>query len=208
MKRLIDYGYLKSPDLIAAFKKVPRHRFIAEDLRDNAYVDQPLPTGKGQTISAPSMIAIMLEVLDLKPGQKILEIGAGSGYNAALIAEVIGPNGKLYTIERIKEIAKVGKENLEKTGYKNVKILIGDGTLGYKRAAPWDRIIVTACSPEVPKTLISQLKIGGKLAAPVGRNYMGQVLVTVERESYKKNNIERYGGCSFVPLIGKHGWKE
>jgi len=212
VERLTSWGYLKTPGIIDAFRKVPRHEFIPEDLRESAYLDQPLPIGRGQTrgqtISAPSMIAIMLEVLQPKAGQKVLEIGAGSGYNAALIAEIIGERGQLYTIERLENIAEFGRDNLEKTGYERVKVIVGDGTLGYEKGAPWDRILVTACAPEVPKPLVNQLNVGGRLAAPVGRHYMAQTLVSVEKVSERKTRTQRHGGCSFVPLVGKYGWKE
>ncbi len=208
VNRLTSWGYLKTSKIIDAFRKVPRHEFIPEDLRESAYLDQPLPIGRGQTISAPSMIAIMLEVLQPEAGQKVLEIGAGSGYNAALIGEIIGKNGQLYTIERLENIAEFGRDNLKKTGYGRVKVIVGDGTLGYEKEAPWDRILVTACAPEVPKPLVNQLKIGGKLAAPVGRHYMAQTLVSVEKVSERKTRTQKHGGCSFVPLVGKYGWKE
>lgn len=204
----MSWEYLKTPAVIEAFRKVPRHEFVPEDLRGSAYLDQPLPIGHGQTISAPSMIAIMLEVLRPEAGQKVLEIGAGSGYNAALIAEIIGEAGELYTIERLEDIAEFGRENLRKTGYGWVKVIVGDGTVGYEKTAPWDRILVTACAPEVPKPLVDQLKIGGKLAAPVGRHYMAQTLVSVERVGKGKTQVQRHGGCSFVPLVGRYGWKE
>ncbi|MCD6248655.1 MAG: protein-L-isoaspartate O-methyltransferase [Hadesarchaea archaeon] len=208
VNRLIGWGYLRTPRIIEAFRKVPRHEFVPENLKDSAYLDQPLPIGHGQTISAPSMIAIMLEVLQLEPGQRVLEIGAGSGYNAALLAEIVGEEGEVYTIERLKELADFGRRNLEKTGYGEVKVILGDGTLGYEEKAPWDRILVTACAPKIPKPLIDQLKIGGKIAIPVGRHYMIQTLVLAEKTESGKIKTQRHGGCSFVPLVGKYGWKE
>ena len=208
VKHLIKRGYLSTPEIIEAFRKVPRHLFVPEDLRKYSYVDQPLPIGHGQTISAPSMIAIMLESLDLKRGQKVLEVGAGSGYNAALLAEVVGPEGKVFTIERIPELAKFGEANLRKAGYDQVKVVVGDGTCGYKKEAPWDRILVTACAPKIPEPLIKQLKIGGKLAAPVGEHYMFQTWTVVHKQKEGEISITEHGGCSFVPLVGRHGWKE
>lgn len=208
IERLVKWGYLRRPEIIEAFRKVPRHEFVPENLREYAYVDQPLPIGHGQTISAPSMIAIMLESLELKLGQKVLEIGAGSGYNAALIAELVGLKGKVFTIERIAELAEFGRANLQRTGYGQVQVVVGDGTCGYKKEAPWDRILVTACAPEVPKPLVGQLKIGGKLAAPVGQHYMFQTWLVVEKRGEKEVNVQEHGGCSFVPLVGKHGWRE
>lgn len=208
IERLVRWGYLTKPEVTEAFRKVPRHEFVPAKLKDYAYADQPLPIGYGQTISAPSMIAIMLDSLELKQGQKVLEIGAGSGYNAALIAEIIGPQGKVFTIERIAELAEFGRANLRKTGYGWVQVVVSDGTCGYKKEAPWDRILVTACAPEIPQPLIKQLKVGGRLAAPVGQNYMYQTWrVAVKRSEKEIKTLDR-GGCSFVPLVGKHGWKE
>lgn len=201
-------GYLRTPRIIDAFRKVPRREFLPEKMRGDAYLDQPLPIGRGQTISAPSMIAIMLEVLQPEEGDKVLEIGTGSGYNAALIAEIIGKSGGLYTIERLKEIAELGKNNLEKTGYERVNVVVGDGTQGYGEEAPWDRILVTACAPEIPEPLVNQLKINGKMAAPVGQNYMAQTLTLLEKTGEKKTSIQKHGRCAFVPLIGKEGWSE
>jgi len=208
IERLVRWGYLTKSEIIEAFKKVPRHEFVPTHLRDYAYADQPLPIGHGQTISAPSMIAIMLDSLELKPGQKVLEIGAGSGYNAALIAEIVGPKGKVFTIERIAELSEFGRANLQKTGYGRVQVVVGDGTCGYKKEAPWDRILVTACAPEIPHLLVEQLKVGGKLAAPVGQHYMFQTWLVADKRSEKEISTRERGGCSFVPLVGKHGWKE
>lgn len=208
VEELIRWGYLRTPEIINAFNKVPRHEFVPENLRESAYLDHPLPIGHGQTISAPSMIAIMLEVLKPEKGHKVLEIGAGSGYNAALLAEIVGKTGKLFTIERVPELAEFGRNNLQRSGYGRVKVIVGDGTCGYEKEAPWDRILVTACAPEIPEPLINQLKIGGKLAAPVGKHYMAQTLLLIKKTSRKKTEVERHGGCSFVPLIGKYGWRE
>ena len=208
VERLVRWGYLKKKENIDAFKAVPRHEFVPAHLRDYAYADQPLPIGHGQTISAPSMIAIMLESLDLRPGQKVLEIGTGSGYNAALIAEIVGREGKVFTIERIAELAEFGRANLKKTGWGWVNVVVGDGTCGYGKEAPWDRILVTACAPELPKPLIEQLKVGGKLAAPVGEHYMFQTWTVGEKIGEGKPRVREFGGCSFVPLVGKHGWRD
>ena len=207
-ERLVKWGYLTNPEIIAAFKKVPRHEFIPANIRGYAHVDQPLPIGHGQTISAPSMIAIMLEALDLKKGQKVLEIGAGSGYNAALIAEIVGEDGKVFTVERVPELAEFGRDNLKRVGYGRVNVVVGDGTCGHEKEAPYNRILVTACAPELPKPLIEQLKIGGKLGAPVGHHYMFQTWTVAEKRSEKEINVRECGGCSFVPLVGKYGWKE
>lgn len=208
VKDLKRRGYLKSPEIIGAFRVVPREKFIPPKSKKEAYADRPLPIGQGQTISAPSMIAIMLEVLDVKKGQKVLEIGTGSGYNAALLAEIVGENGEIHTIERLKTVGEVGRKNLEETGYDNVKVIIGDGTRGYKEKAPWNRILVTACAPDVPEPLIKQLEIGGKIAAPVGSHYMYQTLLVVEKIHEDETKTEKHGSCAFVPLVGEFGWNE
>lgn len=201
-------GYLNSSMVIEAFRNVPRELFVPEEMKNEAYSDNPLPIGQGQTISAPSMIAIMLEVLEVEKGQKILEIGTGSGYNAALLAEMAGSEGIVYTIERLESVAEKGRKNLEEMGYKNVEVIVGDGTEGYSEEAPWDRILITACAPEVPDPLIEQLNIGGRLAAPVGSYYMSQTLLVVKKVSEGETEVEKHGGCAFVPLVGKYGWDE
>lgn len=199
---LIGYKYIKFESVKKAFENVDRKLFVPESLQDGAYSDHPLPIGFGQTISAPSMIAIMLEALDLKKGDKVLEIGTGSGYNAALISEIVGEN--VFSIERIPELAEFAKNNLKKAGYK-VKVFIGDGTLGYEGEAPYDKIIVTAAAPKIPEPLIKQLKIGGKLCIPVGERFFCDLIVA-EKASAEKIRKKNYGGCAFVPLIGKEGW--
>ncbi len=208
IERLTKWGYLNKPEVVKAFRKVPRHEFVPENIQNYSYADQPLSIGSGQTISAPSMIAIMMESLDLAPEQRVLEIGAGSGYNAALVAEIVGRKGEVITVERIAELAEFAESNLKKTGYGWIRVVTGDGTKGYQEGAPWDRILVTACAPELPNPLIAQLKIGGKLGAPVGQHYMAQTWIVVEKQGEKKLKIQEHGGCSFVPLVGKYGWKE
>ncbi len=208
VQNLINWGYLRKPEIIAAFRKVPRQDFIPSRASDYAYSDQPLPIGFDQTISAPSMIAIMMESLDLKPGQRVLEIGAGSGYNAALVAEVVGEKGEVVTVERVRGLADFAERNLRKAGYGWVKVVLSDGSLGHAEGAPWDRILVTACAPEMPGPLLEQLKVGGKLGAPVGRNNMLQTWTVAEKLKDGEVRIMEHGGCSFVPLIGKCGWGE
>ena len=208
IERLIRWGYLVKPNIIEAFRKVPRHEFIPSSARSYAYSDQPLSIGHDQTISAPSMIAIMMESLDLSPGLRVLEIGAGSGYNAALVAEVVGRKGEVVTVERVKELADFAEENLNKNGYGWVRVVVSDGSLGYEEGAPWDRILVTACAPEIPKPLIKQLKVGGKLGAPVGKEFMFQIWTVAEKLKNGEIATREHGGCSFVPLIGECGWKQ
>lgn len=196
-------GIIKSKEVENAFLKVPRHLFVPERLREEAYIDAPLPIGFGQTISAPHMVAIMLELLELRKGQKVLEVGAGSGWNACLIAEIVGKRGKVFTIERIPEIARFAEENIRKVGFKNIEVIVGDGTLGYEKAKPYDRIIVTAASPIIPEPLLQQLKKGGILLAPVGNRFCQELLKVVKKEEIE---ISKHGYCMFVPLVGKYGF--
>lgn len=201
-------GYLGSERVIEAFRKVPREDFVPSRMRDNAYADRPLPIGRGQTISAPSMIAIMLEALDLEKGQRVLEVGTGSGYNAALLAEIVGEEGSVYTLERLESVAETGRKNLESTGYGWVKVIVCDGTKGYSERSPWDRILVTACAPDIPEPLVDQLGVDGMMAAPVGSHHMSQRLTIVKKSEGREIEVEKRGGCAFVPLVGEYGWDE
>lgn len=186
-----------------AIKKVPRHLFVPERYRSEAYLDTPLPIGYGQTISAPHMVAIMCELLNLKEGEKVLEIGTGCGYHAAVTAEIVGKNGLVVSIERIPELADMAKQNLSALGYDNVLVIVGDGSLGYAEKAPYDKIYVTASAPDVPKPLIEQLKTGGKIVIPIGESY--QTLYIVEKED---GIIRRsWGAVRFVLLYGKYGFR-
>ena len=199
-------GYVSSPAVDRAMRRVPREDFLPQEVRDDAYVDTPLPIGEGQTISAPHMVAIMAEQLDLKEGMKVLEIGAGSGYHAAVCAELVGPEGHIYTIERIADLAAFAEENLKKTGYaKNVTVVFADGTKGLPEHAPYDRIFVAAGAPDIPAPLTDQLTEGGKLLVPVGGRFY-QDLIRVEKRNGKLHK-ENLGGCVFVPLIGEYGHK-
>ncbi|ADC66113.1 protein-L-isoaspartate O-methyltransferase [Ferroglobus placidus DSM 10642] len=188
-----------------AMLKVPRHLFVPPEYRREAYNDYPLPIGYDQTISAPHMVAIMCELLDLKEGMKVLEIGTGSGYHAAVVAELVGKRGKVITVERIPELAKRAEKTLKELGYDNVIVVVGDGSEGYEKEAPYDRIYVTATAPDVPPPLIEQLKEGGKMVIPIGN--FSQYLYLIEK---KKGKIEKrnMGPVRFVPLIGKFGFKD
>lgn len=209
VERLSSYGYIKSEKVKNAMLKVPREEFMPPENRQYAYMDQPLPIGEGQTISAPHMVAIICEKLDLEKGMKILEIGAGFGYNAAVVAEIIGPEGHLFTTERIESLAKTAEENLKRTGYdKCVTVLHRDGTNGYQDEAPYDRIYATASAPKVPEPLKKQLKVGGRLLTPVGSSNYFQELVCLVRESEEEFKTHNLGGVAFVPMIGEHGWPE
>ncbi|MEM1639396.1 MAG: protein-L-isoaspartate O-methyltransferase [Desulfurococcaceae archaeon] len=209
---LVSMGYLRNPSVIKALLTVPREEFVPAHLREYAYVDSPLPIGHGQTISAIHMVAIMTEELNPLPGDIVLEIGTGSGYQAAVLAEIVAKQdpskrGHVYTIERIPELVEFAKRNLARAGYGDyVSVIQGDGTLGYPEKAPFDKIIVTAAAPDVPKPLIDQLADGGRLVIPVGDLYFQRLLIIdkVNGKLHKRYGIE----CVFVPLIGEYGWRE
>ncbi|MFN3267663.1 MAG: protein-L-isoaspartate O-methyltransferase [Zestosphaera sp.] len=207
VKSLVEEGILKSEEVIRAMLSVPREEFVPLRYRELAYLDTPLSIGYGQTISAPHMVAIMTEALKVSRGNKVLEIGAGSGYQAAIIAEIVKPEGHVWTIEIVPELAKFAEENLRRTGYSDyVSVIIGDGSRGYEEAAPYDRIIVTAAAPEVPKPLISQLREGGRMVIPVGDMYV-QILKIIEKRG-STLHVEDSVPCVFVPLIGEYGFKK
>jgi len=194
---------VKDERVLAVMRKIPRHEFLPEGIRGMAYNDSALPLGEGQTMSQPYMVALMTELLGLKGAERVLEIGTGSGYQAAVLAELCQ---KVYTVERIKTIADKARATLDRLGYKSVAIKIYDGTYGWKEMAPYDAIIVTAGSPDIPAPLVEQLKEGGRLVIPVGDRY-GQQLITVVK-TVEGMITERSIPCVFVPLIGNHGWKE
>jgi len=189
--------------VLDAMKKVERHKFVPEDLEASAYEDCALPIGEGQTISQPYMVAIMTEKLGLSGGEKVLEIGTGSGYQAAVLAEIAG---EVYTIERIPSIAERSRKIFDELGYKNIRVIAGDGTLGLQEEAPFDGIIVTAGAPSLPKPLTDQLSDGGRLVIPVGETF--EQTLTIVTKHGSKLDVERSIGCVFVPLVGKYGWKE
>lgn len=208
--RLVDSlssaGYILSPRVRQAFLKVPRELFVGHGLASNAYVDTPLPIGCGQTISAPSMIAIMLEELKLEPGQKVLEVGAGSGYNAALLHEMV--ERKVYSIERVTALVDLARSNLKAAGYEGkVEVIHADGTRGYEPESPYDRILVTAGAPRIPRPLIDQLADGGMIGIPVGGSQCFQEFVTGIKGPNGRLDTRSHGGCAFVPLIGEHAWE-
>lgn len=190
--------------VISAMSRVERELFLPEPLRSRAYDDTPLPIGLGQTISAPHMVAIMCSILDLEPGMTVLEVGGGSGYHAAVMAELVGPRGHVYSVERMAELAELARENLKHAGIGNVTVILADGSLGLLEHAPYDRISVAAAAPDVPEPLKQQLKPGGKMVIPVGKDYQELYLVT------RKNgfSVERKMGVIFVPLIGREGFME
>lgn len=206
VRRLEIEGVLKSKRVKDAFLKLPRYLFVEERYRAYAHVDEPLPIPAGQTISAPHMVAIMLELAELRPGMKVLEVGTGSGWNAALIAELVKTD--VYTVERIPELVEFARRNLQRAGVEKVHVFLGDGSRGFPSKAPYDRIIVTAGAPEIPEPLIEQLKPGGRLIIPVGSYHLWQDLYVVEKEEDGRVRKKRWGGVAFVPLIGEYGWRE
>jgi len=189
--------------VLAAMRKVPRHEFMPESLRQQAYGDHAMPIGEGQTISQPYIVALMTELLELKSTDRVLEIGTGSGYQAAILSELCE---KVFTIERVKILADKARAILDKLGCRNVAMKVYDGTYGWKEMAPFDAIIVTAAAPDVPSALIEQLREGGRLVIPVGERFT-QVLKKVIKTPAGLVTQEGIP-CMFVPLIGAHGWKE
>lgn len=212
IRRLIEEGVLSQPEVIRAMSKVPREEFVLPELRDQAYMDSPLPSLEGQTISAPHMVAIMCQLLSLSPGQTVLEVGAGTGYHAAVCAEIVAPKeagaskGHVFAIERLRSLVEFARSNLARCGYSDrVTVIEGDGSLGYQEAAPYDRILVTAAAPRIPPPLKEQLKDGGRMVIPVGEAYSIQDLIVVEKSGGELREWT-YGGCVFVPLCGRYGW--
>ncbi len=189
--------------VLEAMRRVPRHLFVPEKLRDRAYEDYPLPIGEGQTISQPYMVAEMTQALALSPGDRVLEIGTGSGYQAAVLAEIAA---RVYTLERIPLLFDRTRLLFEQLGYKNIITRLSDGTLGWDEEAPFDAVIVTAGAPEIPNPLVAQIGPGGRMVIPVGDEYL-QDLIRLYRD---ENGIHRIhmGGCRFVKLIGEYGWQK
>lgn len=199
-------GHLRDPRVAEAMLRVPRHLFLP-GMEDEAYRDTPLPIGRHQTISAPHMVAMMAEALDARPGMTVLEVGAGSGYHAAVVAELVVPGGKVWSVERVAALAEQAREHLAKAAYADrVEVVVGDGSLGLPERAPYDRAYLTCAAPAVPPPILEQLAPGGKLLAPVG-DRTSQELLMVEKTA--RGTVERdLGGCVFVPLVGKHGFPE
>jgi protein-L-isoaspartate(D-aspartate) O-methyltransferase len=190
--------------VIDAMLKIPRHLFVEEAMASQAYSDNPLPIGDRQTISQPYMVALMTELLELKGKEKVLEIGTGSGYQAAVLATLAG---RVYTMERIRSLALRARKVLDSVGLLNVNIRIDDGTCGWEDEAPFDAILVTAGAPEIPANLLDQLAVGGRLVIPVGDQFQ-QTLVRVVRQQDGSCSVEQSIGCRFVKLIGRHGWEK
>jgi protein-L-isoaspartate(D-aspartate) O-methyltransferase len=188
--------------VMAAMGKVPRHRFVPLSEEGFAYDNRPLPIGEGQTISQPYIVALMTDLLDLKPSDRVLEVGTGSGYQAAVLAELAA---KVYSIEIVEPLGKGAAKLLSELGYRNVEVRVGDGYGGWPAAAPFDAIIVTAAPAEVPQPLIDQLKPGGRMVIPVGGSFMAQELLLVHKEADGKTTTRRALPVRFVPLTRDHG---
>lgn len=194
---------IRSPAVLDAMRSVPREEFVPESMRDFAYDDAPLPIGANQTISQPYIVAFMIDALCLKGGETVLDIGTGSGYAAAVLAVIAG---RVYTIERIEELADSARDRLRRLGYDNVEVIHADGTKGWPDEAPFDGIVVAAGGPEVPESLKEQLKIGGRLVIPIGMDRSIQELVRVTRTSEAEYVLEDLTSVRFVPLVGEEGW--
>jgi protein-L-isoaspartate(D-aspartate) O-methyltransferase len=191
-------GFLTDNRVESAIQKVPRHNFVPESLKNRAYENSPLPIIEKQTISQPSVVSRMTEWLDLKEGQKVLEIGSGSGWQSAILANIVG-NGKIFTVERHAKLANFAKKNLEKLGIKNVTIIHGDGNLGLPEESPFDRIMITAACKKIPNILLHQLSLDGLLIAPVGDDI--QSLILLKKTSKGFVEIKNQKGYVFVPLL-------
>ncbi len=187
--------------VLAALRKVPRHEFVPADQRRFAYDNRPLPIGHGQTISQPYIVAVMTDMLDLKPGAKVLEIGTGSGYQAAVLAEL---SAQVYSIEIISALEKSARERLQRLKYHPVSVRLGDGYYGWEEQAPFDAIIVTAAASHIPPPLIQQLKPGGIMVIPVGSSFLVQQLVQVRKDAAGKITTRQMLPVRFVPLTGSH----
>jgi protein-L-isoaspartate(D-aspartate) O-methyltransferase len=189
--------------VLGAMRQVPREAFVPENLRELAYQDSPLPIGSGQTISQPYIVAFMIEAVKLKGGERVLEIGTGSGYAAAVLSQIAA---EVFTVERLRELADQARATLGRLGYANVHVLHGDGTRGWPEHAPYDAIVVAAGGPQVPQALKQQLAVGGCLVMPVGADQDTQQLVRVIRPTDTEFLSEDTAGVRFVPLIGEQGW--
>jgi protein-L-isoaspartate(D-aspartate) O-methyltransferase len=206
-KRMVDAQIvsrgIRDGATIDAFLSVPRHLFVEEALRNQAYSDYPLPIGNEQTISQPYIVALMIENLMLSPDDRVLEIGTGSGYQTAILAKIAG---EVFSVERIEELAKKADGLLKQLGYNNVRIRVDDGTQGWIEQCPFDAIVVAAASPDIPRPLIDQLKDGGRLVIPVGgRSSQELVQAVKEGDEVVRRNL---GSCRFVKLIGEFGWMD
>ena len=193
---------IRDERLLAAMSKVPRHEFVSQQNWHEAYADHPIPIAEKQTTSQPYMIAAMVQAAEIKSGDRVLEIGAGSGYQTAVLAELAS---QVFAVERYASLTDTAQKTLERLGYRNAKIVTGDGSLGLPEAAPFDAIIVSAAAPSIPQALVDQLALGGRLLIPIGEAEQ-QVLQLVQRNADGGTSVHTLEGCRFVPLIGKQGF--
>ncbi len=194
---------IKDKRVLAAMTHIPRELFVPPESQRFAYEDRPLPIGWEQTISQPFIIALMTEALELTGHEKVLEVGTGSGYQTAILAELCQ---QVVTVERLPALAETARHVLNTLGYTNIKIHLAEGNLGWKRRAPYQAILVTAGAPNIPNELLAQLAIGGRMVIPVGSRYVQELYKVTKRED--KNSVQNLGGCRFVPLIDKAAWEE
>jgi protein-L-isoaspartate(D-aspartate) O-methyltransferase len=203
MVDLIAARGVRDPAVLTAMRTVPRERFVPESLEHRAYDDGPLPIGEGQTISQPYVVAVMTEALRLQPRDRVLEVGTGSGYAAAVLASIVT---EVYTVERVPSLAESASRRLADLGYANVHVRLGDGSLGWSEHAPYDAIVVTAGGPDVPRSLLGQLAPNGRLVMPVGPGPWSQRLIRIVRTAEGADQREELEDVAFVPLIGAEGW--
>jgi protein-L-isoaspartate(D-aspartate) O-methyltransferase len=203
VERLRDHYLVSDERVLAVMMELPRHKFVPEAIKSQAYNDNALPIAAGQTISQPFIVARMTELLDLTGTEKVLEIGSGSGYQTAVLAAL---SRKVFAIERIPQLANEAEQRLRELGIRNVSLRVDDGTIGWAAYAPYDAILVAAGGPEVPQPLVEQMRVGGRMTIPIGSDQRSQLLYRITRTEteYKEEN---FGPCSFVPLLGQHGWK-
>ncbi len=192
---------IRDERVISAMSSIPREKFVLEGEKDNAYLDCPLSIGVGQTISQPFMVALMTQCLSLKGPEIVLEVGTGSGYQAVILSKLVK---MVYTIERFSILAERAEKIFKELEIKNIKVIVRDGSKGLEEYSPYDGIIVTAGAPEIPKSLIDQLDEKGRIVIPVGNSFSQDLLLGIKEKS--KLKISNYGGCVFVPLVGKYGW--
>ena len=203
VNKQIESRGISDPNVLTAFRKVPRHLFVSEALRDQAYGDFPLPIGEQQTISQPYIVAEMTQALEVDKADRVLEVGTGSGYQAAILAEIVY---RVYTIERIRSLYMKTRSLFDKLRYHNIITKYSDGSVGWPDEGPYDAIIVTAGAPEIPENLTKQLAIGGRMVLPVGNQYSQDLIrLTKDEKGIHKENL---GGCRFVKLVGEQGWRD
>jgi len=202
--KLVEYlgSEIKDKRVLTAMSRIPREEFVPPEYRHQAYEDRPLPIGWEQTISQPYIIALMTEALELSGSEKVLELGTGSGYQTAILAELAG---RVISVERISSLSKSARKVLERLGYTNIEIHLAGETLGWKQKAPYDAIMVTAGAPGIPDDLLSQMAVGGRMIIPVGSRYTQELCKVTKRQD--RNLVKKMGGCRFVSLIGKNAWE-